>query len=287
MCLQETHSTSDAELLAWFNGSPFSVIGTHGTNHSAGVCILFKSTFTLTNHIASHSGRVIVADFTSNFHAFRVVCVYAPNQYLVRGPFFQDLYQFSTIAHPVFLFGDFNAVFDRSLDRTSSEIDFVHRDTSIQLHDLFGHFDVVDIWRSLHPAMKRFTWTRPDGSWSSRIDLIGVPQVWSYFAISCDIVPCPYSDHYAVSLCINIPSPVERGPSFWKLNVSLLEDEEYCTVITIFLRRWILRKPLLRIYLFGGTEERHGSSLFLFLTLLPRLKKSVGKDQNLKNAVLL
>ena len=64
--------------------------------------------------------------------------------------------------------------------------------------DLFVNFNVVDIWRTLHPVSKSFTWTRPDGSMSSRIDLIGVPNVWSYFAVSSIIVPCPHSDHCAV-----------------------------------------------------------------------------------------
>ena len=56
----------------------------------------------LTTFHQHNSGRVIVADFQSSYHDFRVVCIYAPNQYLVRGPFFEDLDQFTLIL--LFLF---------------------------------------------------------------------------------------------------------------------------------------------------------------------------------------
>ena len=143
---------------------------------------------------------------------------------------------------PCFLLGDFNAVFDRHLDRSSSHIDFTHRDTSDKLRDLFSNFSVNDAWRIQHPTTKSFSWTRPDGTMSSRIDLVGVPVVWSYFCVSSHIVPCPHSDHCAVTVHVNIPSPVKKGPSFWKLNVSILEDEAYSLIIRNFWTRWVQKK---------------------------------------------
>ena len=212
ICIQETHSTSDAELLSWFNGSPYSCIGSHLSNHSAGVCILFKPCFVLSHFECHHSGRFVVADFTSCYHEFRVLCVYAPNQYLVRRGFFEDLFCFSNVAIPVFLLGDFNSVFDRALDRSSSHIDFAARDTSDKLGDLFLEFNVIDIWRSLHLVSKSFTWTRPDGTMSSRIDLVGVPSIWSCFAVCSTILPCPHSDHCAVSLLYKYSLSSGKGP---------------------------------------------------------------------------
>ena len=65
----------------------------------------------------------------------------------------------------------------------------------------------------------------PDSSVSSHIDLIGCPYVWVPSVSSCEIVPCPFSDHCAVLLCVTVPDVVPLGPGLWKLNI--LEKVEY------------------------------------------------------------
>ena len=149
ICLQETHSTSEAELQSWFSSSKYSAVGSHLTNHSAGVCILYKSSFNVNIIESDISGRYIVVDFKSCLHDFRVICIYASNRYLERGPFFEDLSRFSNCNVPVLFLGDFNSVFDRSLDRSDSPIVSSPRDTSDKLIKLFADFNVVDVWRGL------------------------------------------------------------------------------------------------------------------------------------------
>ena len=101
ICLQETHSTSVTELQSWFS-SNYSAVGSHLTNHSAGVCILYKSSFNVNIIESDISGRYIVVDFKSCLHDFRVISIYASNRYLERGPFFEDLSRFSNCNVPVF-----------------------------------------------------------------------------------------------------------------------------------------------------------------------------------------
>ena len=81
-----------------------------------------------------------------------------------------------------------------------------------------------------------------DGSVSSRIDLIGCPYVWVPSVSSCDILPCPYSDHCAVLLRVTVPDVVPPGPGLWKLNISILEDEEYVRQVGEFWSNWRSRK---------------------------------------------
>ena len=76
---------------------------------------------------------------------------------------------------PTVLCGDFNAVFDRSTDRRGSVVDDTSREISLALSRLFDACCVLDIWRYLHPSSSGSTWTRWDGSLSSRIDLFGCP----------------------------------------------------------------------------------------------------------------
>ena len=103
------------------------------------------------------------------------------------------------------LAGDFNTVFDRSLDRRGSDPFDVSRESSCALNRLLNACSSIDIWRYLHPTSSSYTWTRSNGSLSSRIDFILVPHVWVPSVSSCDIVACPFSDHCAVVMSVRVP----------------------------------------------------------------------------------
>ena len=106
---------------------------------------------------------------------------------------------------------------------------------------LFRDACCVDIWRYLHPSAQGFT-SRADGLVSSRIDLVACPFVWVTSASSCDILPCPFSDHCASAFSLEPPGVVPPGPGLWKLNASVLLDVEYCSTIRDFWVGWRLRK---------------------------------------------
>ena len=87
-----------------------------------------------------------------------------------------------------------------------------------------------------------FTWDKPDGSLSSRIDLIGCPFSWAPFVNSVSILPCPLSDHSSVVLDVSIPQSIPRGPGKWVLNISILNDSDFISSIKSFWATWRLRK---------------------------------------------
>ena len=91
--------------------------------------------------------------------------------------------------------------------------------------------------------MPAFTWSKPDGTLSSRIDLIGCPFPWLHHISSCSILPCPYSDHSGVLCECAIPVPLPRSPGPWKLNVSILEEPDFIELIERFWQSWRLNKP--------------------------------------------
>ena len=66
-----------------------------------------------------------------------------------------------------------------------------------------------------------------DGSLASRLDLVGCPYSWLHFVLSCDLLPCPFSDHSAVLLKCPIPGLLPRGPGRWKFNTSVLSDGSF------------------------------------------------------------
>ena len=138
---------------------------------------------------------------------------------------------------PTILSGDFNSVVDHSLDRAGFDPSDSSRESS-SLLNLFDCCCVIDIWRYLHPSSSGFTWMRWNGSLSLRIDLFGVPYVWVPSVLSCNIVPCPFSDHCGVSLSVDVPDLLPPGPGLWKLNTSFLNDESYIKLITDAWSTW-------------------------------------------------
>ena len=238
ICLQETHCLSEAECRFWFLSSGFTCLVSPGSARSCGCIVLFRPTVQLVRSWPDDSGRYLLVEFSFQGSCFRVLCVYAPNRNPARDLFFDDLVTLVDPAIPTVLCGDFNTVFDRSLDRAGSVVDDVSRESTLSLTRLFDSCCVVDIWRCLHPTTAAFTWRRWDGSLSSRIDLFGCPYSWIASTEVCDILPCPFSDHCALFFRVVVPQAVLRGPGRWKLNISFLDDHDYVSLISAFLVDW-------------------------------------------------
>ena len=183
-----------------------------------------------------------LVEFALRGSVFHVACVYAPNRNPDRDEFFAYCETSIDPSVPTVLCGDFNTVFDRTCDRRGSYIDDASRESSSVLHTLFRECCVSDIWRVKHPDTPGFTWDRPDGSLSSRIDFIGCPYAWIPFVTHVDVIPCPYSDHSALSLGWTIPGATPRVPGRWKLNVSILSNEVYQASVCSFWSFWRGRK---------------------------------------------
>ena len=116
-CLQETHSLSSDECSSWFFSYGFSSVVSPGTSHSCGSVILFRPCFSLIRSWADSGGRFIMAEFQRHGLTFRVVSLYAPNRNPQRDDFFVYCSSMIDPSIPTLVCGDFNAVFDRALDR--------------------------------------------------------------------------------------------------------------------------------------------------------------------------
>lgn len=148
---------------------------------------------------------LVLAHFNLDGVSFGLACVYAPNRNPDRDDFLVYCTDQIDVAVPPVICGDLNCVFDRSLDRRRSEASDTSRESTVALKNLINECCVYDVCCSLHPVSSVFTWLRPDGSVSSRIDLIGCPLSWPHRVDSCDNFSCPYSDHSAVALSCNVP----------------------------------------------------------------------------------
>ena len=223
ICLQEAHCMSSEECSSWFSSSGLSFVVSPGSINSCGCIVLYRPVLSLVSSSSDSNGRFLLCNFSFHDVPFRVACVYAPNYVPERDNFLSDVASRVDPSVPTVIVGDFNTVFDRAIDRMGSVVGDVSRESSVALGRLFSDVCCIDIWRYLHPSSSGFTWTKADGSLSSRIDLIGCPYIWVASVSACDILPCPCSDHCAVVLSVSVPNVVPPGPGLWKLNVSVLE----------------------------------------------------------------
>ena len=187
---------------------------------------------------ADEEGRLLQCEFSFCDQSFCVILLYAPNRNPVRNQFLEQLADEVDPSIPTLLCGDFNTVFDRNLDCSGSDSSDTWRESSAALATLFESCCCIDAWRYLHPTSAGFSWTRPDGSISSLIGLIRCPYIWVSSMSSCDFVSCPYSDHCAVLFSVFVPGIVPPVPGLWKLNASILNEDDYVQLITSYWGVW-------------------------------------------------
>ena len=107
-----------------------------------------------------------------------------------------------------------------------------------------GECAVFDAWRYLRSETLGFSWSRSDGSISLRIDLFGLPFSQSHAPKSFELLSYPFSDHSALVMSSPVPAPSSRGPGRWKLNISILKDDEFRIKVSFLWARWRLQKSI-------------------------------------------
>lgn len=156
----------------------------------------------------------------------------------MRQEFFGDVCGQVDPSVPTVLCGDFNAVFDRLLDRVGSDpVDTVWESSEALAH-LFSSYCVTDILCYLYPSTDSFTWSRWNGLVASRIDLLGCPHAWISSVGGCDILPFPFSDHCALFFSVSVSDAISPVPGLWKLNSSILDESEFILLISSFWSFW-------------------------------------------------
>ena len=96
-----------------------------------------------------------MCEFRFRNQVFRVCCVYAPNSNPQCNQFLDDVSVSIDPSVPSVLAGDFNTVFDRSLDRRGSDPFDVFRESSCALNRLPNACSSIDIWCHVSHPKKR------------------------------------------------------------------------------------------------------------------------------------
>ena len=225
--LQETYYTKD--ILGTVNknwkGKAFHSLS--DSHHSRGVSILFSDDFSC-NVVSTHNddnGRVLLVNFEHENIDYSVCNVYCPNEINKRVKFLGELEIFlanNAVSNQIFIGGDFNCIASKQ-DRMSNTLD----KSSIAFSHLKTVYNSIDVWRHFHEDKVEFSYIDPSSRRNhSRIDywLVSTEMIKSISC--CHMTQAPTPDHKAVVIEYKFCDK-KRGPGYWKLNNSILNDKDY------------------------------------------------------------
>ena len=237
--LQETHVASKADISAWENEWKGRTFWSCGSSNGRGVAILFHPSldFSLINVRQDTEGRILTMQIHLDNTPIQLVNVYAPNDSAERVQFFENLWNHSCAGLPTIIGGDFNCVADLHLDKWGGNPQLL-KPGAQALHSFTNNFNNVDVYRHLNKQGREVTWTDKRGTVASRLDRFYLPAAFLSERSKCDILPCYFSDHSLVKICFQLPEASPKGQGIWKLNVSVLQDNEFELQIRQFWSEW-------------------------------------------------
>uniref|UniRef100_A0A3B3I0R1 Reverse transcriptase domain-containing protein n=1 Tax=Oryzias latipes TaxID=8090 RepID=A0A3B3I0R1_ORYLA len=224
--IQESHSTEQDKSF-WRSQWGNDVWMSHGTERAAGVCIL-KNRF---------NGKVLLSDSDKDGHYifmilevahsfFILVNVYGFNSRTENNLLFNRLetrllHWLSKYPKSFIIFGgDFNTVFDNSMDRWPPR----SPDSNSPIKLFAQNLDLIDSWRDSHPNQRAYTWCNKSQTRHSRIDFWLTSK--DLKNVKTDIHATPLSDHKTIHLTVPLSSSSGTKASYWKLNGTILEHLE-------------------------------------------------------------
>jgi len=176
-----------------------------------------------------NDGRIILLNMEINDEPYTLINLYAPNTEKERKQLFKKvdkwLNVYAEMKEKCIISGDFNYTPNPGLDRKLHPENRQNVDSSKLLYDkLVNSYSLTDIWRLKHKNIKQYTCRS-----QSRIDLILCSDSIVPMVKEIQIrKPYVFSDHNNVYMSLDI-SVQPQGPGYWKLNCSMLKDQNYVT----------------------------------------------------------
>lgn len=230
--LQETHTTEASEKL-WKRDWPGKIFFEHYKSDSRGCAMLVSPNidYEFTELPTNDKGRSQYVKMHYSEDEYLLLCnLYAPtrNHVLEQIEFLNKCKLFIEGMDCVdfLLGGDFNTVFDPTLDKQGGDmINCVNQYTS-SLINFMEAFDLVDVIRLMYPDKKIFTRFQRTPLVLSRIDHWLLSNHLCNYITSAKVYPGVKSDHSIINVHL-CTSNDNRGRGFWKFNALLLQDQEY------------------------------------------------------------
>ena len=233
--LQETHSKIDSEK-CWRNEWGGEIIMAHGSSRRVAILVKKDVDCTIHSKILDPLGQFVIVKAEIRDKMYVLINIYAPNKDANIVSFFNNLLvtlQKNNLDEEenIIMGGDFNCPLYPSIDKKGGLLN-PRKAVISTIGNLQEELDLVDIWRVKNPEKKSFTWSQNSLMIFCRLDYWLISNALHDLVKVTDIIPAIRTDHSAITLeFVNTLDDV-KGPGVWKMNCSLLDDEEYVNVIT-------------------------------------------------------
>ena len=238
--LQETYSAKENEI-EWSDDWGGQCLFSHGRKHSRGVMILIRQGLECTTsdlNIDLH-GRYIICKADTFLQNLMFVNIYAPTNETEQHRFFENLYRILNHYEKDTYFiirGDWNVTLNPFLDKQGGNQNYKSKIRE-QVQNIIAIYDLYDVWRRLHPKKLRFSWRQKLLNKHSRLDYFLISNLLQDNVEKSSFLPATLSDHSPISLILKF-APKAKGSGIWKLNTSLLKDDNYVEELSRLLELW-------------------------------------------------
>lgn len=163
--LQETYSAKEIEKY-WTQQWKGKIVFSHGTYHSKGVAVLFKTNteYVIKNCNADSDGRVIVLEMEVQGYEFIIINVYFPcaNKLKEQEALWDKVRNMvSDIENYddkyIVMGGDFKVITNLALDRDGGNPSY-NENVKRKINNFKNDFYLVDIWRVGNQNLRQYTW---------------------------------------------------------------------------------------------------------------------------------
>ena len=146
--------------------------------------------------------------------------------------------------------GDVNYFFNCKLDADGGNPQLKVQSIA-RLVSMMSENDLCDILRVRNPDMKCYTWRRKTPFRQQRLDYFLISYQVQDQIDQVDVIPSIQSDHSTLKLKICGAKCSSEGPSYWKLNDSLLKDKVFTELMKSEIPKFYqeseeLRNPVMR-----------------------------------------
>ena len=209
------------------------------------MAILIRNNFdcTVEESIVDSNGRFIILKVLLSGEPALLVNIYAPNRDSELVTFYRSLLQ--TIVknnldeiEDIIVGGDFDCPLNPVIDKRGGSM--IPRQSVINvIEQLRSELDLHDIWRVKNPTIRNFTWSQSNPSVFSRLDYWLISNSLSHNVSNVDMISATKTDHCAITIEFQDVDDKVKGPGFWKLNCSLLNDKQYVHETNCLLPSWL------------------------------------------------
>ncbi len=240
ICIQETHCNENKLNVFKNSWKGYSWYGLTTSQFSKGVGILFSDRLNVSveNCHVSENGRLILLNVELEGKPVSIINVYAPNHENERSRFFKHMNvwvnEYASYKNDILLTGDFNCCINDN-DRLPKT--HLKDKSRIEMSNMVKKIEVIDMWNhSCSNKNPHYTWSNKGVN--SRLDYIYLskksclqPTKMENVTVISDAIGQRITDHKALILYFDVHQ-MPRGPNYWKMNVNLLNDNEYKECVT-------------------------------------------------------